>query len=249
MNTQAASFVSRLPRLLALTAGYIFLAACTTSAPSTTVVSSITEIPHGDALRSIVQLRVKTGEQLSGTQIEERFEYGTGFFIDERGHILTCAHVIAMAEAPRSIQVLYQGRSFQPRVLRHDRKRDLALLFIDIEHSLPLPLADTPVRLGEQVYAVGFPYVRVFTDGLPTLTSGRIAGVERSIDWAGQPVDGLILTDAFVATGSSGGPLLREDGSVVGVLRFNLSRDDVWLGLSFAEPIASLGMLRGAPAP
>jgi S1-C subfamily serine protease len=119
------------------------------------------------------------------------------------------------------------------------------VLLVDAGKTRPLALAEQPTPLGAKVYAVGYPFVDVFTDKAPAVSVGHVAGTSRNIDYEGQQVADLLLTDAFVADGCSGGPLLAEDGQVIGVLRFNLSRRGTWLGLSFAQPIAAYRALYG----
>jgi len=190
-------------------------------------------------LRSVVQIRVKVSEQAQADKLKESFEYGTGFFIDERGLILTCAHVLSGVDDPRNIVVFRDGKPLQARPLKIYRDVDLATLLVDAGKTEPLPLASGGPRLGERVMAVGFPYVDVFRDAIPAVSSGHVAGSGRKIVYEDQSVDDLIVTDAFVADGCSGGPLIDGRGRVVGVLRFNLARGGSWLGLSFAEPISA----------
>ncbi len=190
-------------------------------------------------LRSVVQIRVKVSEQAQADKLKESFEYGTGFFIDERGLILTCAHVLSGVDDPRNIVVFRDGKPLQARPLKIYRDVDLATLLVDAGKTEPLPLAPGAPRLGERVMAVGFPYVDVFRDVTPAVSSGHVAGNGRKIIYEDQPVDNLLVTDAFVADGCSGGPLIDGQGRVIGVLRFNLARGGSWLGLSFAEPISA----------
>jgi len=194
---------------------------------------------------SVVQIRVKIGAKVVAGQREETYEHGTGFFVNERGRILTSAHVLGTIDDPRSLSVLVAGRSLQARILKVDRKTDLAVLLVDAGQTKPLTLAEEPTQLGAKVYAVGYPFVDVFSDAAPAVSVGHVAGTSRSIDYEGQQVADLLLTDAFVADGCSGGPLLSQDGEVIGVLRFNLSRKGTWLGLSFAQPIAAYRALYG----
>ncbi len=196
-------------------------------------------------MKSIVQIKVKVGERVKGGQLEQSFEYGTGFFVNERGRILTSAHVLAVLDDPRNLTVLHQGRALQARILRVDRDSDLAVLLVDAGETVPLVLARRQVKLGERVIAVGFPFVDVFLDSAPAVSVGHVAGAGRDIDYDGRKVEDLLLTDAFVADGCSGGPLLNESGEVIGVLRFNLSRKGTWLGLSFAQPIGSYAQKKG----
>jgi len=188
---------------------------------------------------SVVQIKVKVSEQMKAGKLEESFEYGTGFFINDRGLILTSAHVLSASDDPRNISVIHRGRRLQARPVKTYRDVDLACLLVDAGETRPLVLATRAPRLGEQVFAVGFPYVDVFRDGSPAVSVGHVAGTDRKILYEGRLVERLLLTDAFVADGCSGGPLLSEEGQVLGVLRFNLAKGGSWLGLSFAEPIGS----------
>jgi S1-C subfamily serine protease len=197
-------------------------------------------------LDSIVQIKVKVSEKMRDGKLEESFEYGTGFFINERGLILTSAHVLSVVDDARFITVYHAGRPLQARPLKVYREVDLATLMVDAGKTKPLVFAASKPRLGEQVFAVGFPYVDVFSDSKPAVSVGHVAGSDREILYEGQSVKDLLLTDAFVADGCSGGPLINEDGQVLGVLRFNLARKGSWLGLSFAEPIKSYLDRKGA---
>ena len=172
-------------------------------------------------------------------KVEESFEYGTGFFIDERGKILTSAHVLAAVDDPRKLTVYVAGRPLQARLGPVYRDVDLATLLVDAGKTRPLALSTRKPGLGETVYAVGFPYVDIFRDKQPAISVGHVAGTGRSIEYEGRQVNDLLLTDAFVADGCSGGPLIDGQGRVIGILRFNLSKEGSWLGLSFAEPIGS----------
>lgn len=188
---------------------------------------------------SIVQIKVKVAEKVRRGKVEESFEYGTGFFIDERGTILTSAHVLAAVDDPRKVTVYVAGRPLQARLGSVYRQVDLATLQVDAGKTRPLALNARKPVLGETVYAVGFPYVDIFRDKQPAISVGHVAGTGRQIEYEGRPVEDLLLTDAFVADGCSGGPLIDGEGRVIGVLRFNLSKEGSWLGLSFAEPIGS----------
>jgi serine protease Do len=206
----------------------IFLSACASTPPPCKCPESPRIVPAepgkdespldlAGVFDSIVQIKVKVAEKVRRGKVEESFEYGTGFFINERGTILTSAHVLAAVDDPRKLTVYVAGRPLQARLGPVYREVDLATLLVDAGKTRPLALSSRKPVLGEAVYAVGFPYV----------------------DILGRPVEDLLLTDAFVADGCSGGPLIDGEGKVIGVLRFNLSKEGSWLGLSFAEPIGS----------
>lgn len=106
-------------------------------------------------------------------------------------------------------------------VIGRDVERDIAVLQLSAEVQEPtiLQLATLPPRVGEEVAALGHPR------GLPlALTVGRVTSMNGSfdfgVDFEGEPlvIDDLIQTDAVVAPGNSGGPLINSDGEVVGVV-------------------------------
>ena|GEM_PF-2279785 len=234
----------------------VFLSACASTPPpckcpepvrvvETEEVERQSPLDLAGVFDSIVQIKVKVAEKVSRGKVEESFEYGTGFFISQRGKILTSAHVLAAVDDPRKLTVYVAGRPLQARLGPVYREVDLATLLVDAGKTKPLILSSRKPGLGETVYAVGFPYVDIFRDKQPAISAGHVAGSGRKIVYEGRPVKDLLLTDAFVADGCSGGPLIDREGKVIGVLRFNLSKEGSWLGLSFAEPIGSYLDRRG----
>lgn len=219
---------------------------CPELTPPTAVTVEKKTLQLADLVDSVVQIKVKVGERMKEGRLEESFEYGTGFYINDRGLILTSAHVLSVVDDARHIMVYHAGRTLQARPLKIYREVDLATLLVDAGKTKPLPLAPQGPSLGDQVYAVGFPYVDVFQDITPAVSVGHVAGFDRKILYEGEPVEHLLLTDAFVADGCSGGPLLNAEGQVLGVLRFNLAKAGSWLGLSFAEPVSSYLDRKGA---
>lgn len=242
-------------RVLAIFLG-MFLSACASTPPpcrcpetvrivETGSVEKVDPLDLAGVFGSVVQIKVKVAEKISRGKVEESFEYGTGFFVNERGMILTSAHVLAAVDDPRQVTVYVAGSPLQARLGPVYREVDLATLQVDAGKTRTLSLSPRKPGLGEAVYAVGFPYLDIFRDRQPAVSVGHVAGTGRKIEYEGRPVENLLLTDAFVADGCSGGPLLDGQGKVIGVLRFNLSKQGSWLGLSFAEPIGSYLDRRG----
>lgn len=139
---------------------------------------------------------------------------GSGFFIDNQGHMITNAHVIDQAKA-----IWVQIPSLGKRIIDVDvvgvsPDRDLALLRVTppsldlIRQELGavpyLPLGDSDlVHRADDVLALGYPL------GQQSLksTTGVISGREQN----------LIQMSAPINPGSSGGPLLNTRGEVVGI--------------------------------
>ena len=169
-----------------------------------------------DRLRpSLVHVRVQKAagkdEDSDESQPGPRRTSGSGFVIDERGFIVTNAHVIDGAE---SIQVrISDGRRVKARVVGKDNRVDLALLKIDDAANLiPIPLGDSNrVRVGEFVMALGHPF------NLEHSVSFGIVSRKGAPLTVAAPGFDFIQTDAAINPGNSGGPLVNMAGEVVGV--------------------------------
>jgi putative serine protease PepD len=141
---------------------------------------------------------------------------GTGFVIDQRGTIVTNAHVVGDA-SEASVRFGDSGSAVDAEVLGSDPSSDLAVLRVDPASApslRPLALADSDdVRVGDAVVAIGHPF------GLDrTATAGIVSGLGREIQAPnGFSIDDVIQTDAAINPGNSGGPLVDVKGRVVGV--------------------------------
>jgi putative serine protease PepD len=141
---------------------------------------------------------------------------GTGIVLNDKGLILTNDHVVAGAT---SLTVAANGSSSattSATLVGEEANEDLALIKVDPSGLglKPLTLASTKtVQVGDPVYAIGSPY------GLQeTLTRGIVSALGRTISAPdGAKITGAIQTDAALNPGNSGGPLLDEEGQVVGV--------------------------------
>lgn len=163
---------------------------------------------------------------------------GSGFIINDQGEILTNNHVVS---GSRNITVTLSDKSHYPAtVVGLDRRSDLAILRIHADRKLPfvrLGNSDTLV-VGQKVLAIGNPF------GLEgTLTTGIVSSLGRSLqNEDGNPLEGLIQTDAAINPGNSGGPLLDSSGNVIGINTAiygsqTASGEAGSIGIGFAMPI------------
>lgn len=180
---------------------------------------------------------------------------GTGFVIDQEGHIVTNQHVIAGANA---IEIDFtSGMKAWAELVGIDPDSDLAVLRVDVPESdlVPLPLGDSDaIEVGESVAAIGNPF------GLRgTMTAGIVSAIGRSLESERLTPEGirfsagdLIQTDAAINPGNSGGPLLNLNGQVIGINRaiqtesFTVEGSASNSGVGFAIPVNILR--RVAPA-
>lgn len=161
---------------------------------------------------------------------------GSGFVIDDDGHIVTNQHVV---DGATEVGVTFQdGTEADARVVGVDASTDVALLEIEDAVDLsPLPLgASQELEIGDPVIAIGSPFG---LDG--TLTTGVVSGLERTIQAPdGFAIDGVIQTDAALNQGNSGGPLLDASGRVVGINSQIQSESGGNDGIGYAVPIETV---------
>ena len=137
--------------------------------------------------------------------IKQTKSVGAGFFIDNKGHILTCAHVVK-----NIIEIWIRIPDSGKKIYRASIKCvypdfDLAIIKInDYQNHFFLNLGDSEkINLGDEIYALGYPDASEY----PMRTTGTISG--RRGD--------NIQTDVALNPGNSGGPCLNELNQVIGV--------------------------------
>ena len=139
---------------------------------------------------------------------------GSGFIFRKDGYILTNHHVVHDA---RYITVtLLDSSRFEAELVGTDQITDVAVLKIERDEAFPvIPFADSSrVRVGQFAIAIGNPF------GLDyTVTTGVVSGKSRSVLRGISFIryQDFIQTDAWINTGSSGGPLLNIRGEVIGI--------------------------------
>jgi 2-alkenal reductase len=175
---------------------------------------------------------------------------GSGFIIDEQGHILTNNHVVQ--DADRLEVTLPDDSTVPAKLVGRDPRADLAVVKVDVARD-KLSVArlgnSSEVQIGEMAIAIGNPF------GLErTVTAGIVSGKRAVVDEpGGQQVPGqppvssgvlinAIQTDASINPGNSGGPLFNARGEVIGINTLILSPGAAGgrggnIGIGFAIPI------------
>lgn len=152
--------------------------------------------PIADANRSVVMLRSANA-------------VGSGIILSPDGLILTNSHVVRGAGSGNWKVRLSDAQELSAKVVhpgagQGDIFRDLALVRIEGASNLPVAkLAGGQPQEGEEVWAIGAPYARP-----EVVTKGVLKRLTQ---------DGIILTSAEVHPGNSGGPLLNQQGEVIGI--------------------------------
>ena len=171
----------------------------------TTVVAQVVNMLADSVVTINSQISDATGEGDAS---------GTGVVLTSDGEILTNAHVV---EGATKVSVRFAGET-EPRtatVLASDPGNDLALLKIVATNLKPATFAQPgTIRIGDQVIAIGY---ALALDGGPSVTSGIISALKRTIITESGALNGLIQTDAAISSGNSGGPLVNLRGEVVGI--------------------------------
>jgi serine protease Do len=130
---------------------------------------------------------------------------GTGFIISNQGHILTCAHILV---GDRWQVGSESGDRSQGEIIGQDKNCDLALLSWEKVSESPLVFADpTTISEGQTVFALGHPLGLDFT-----VSRGIISNRQRLIG-----ITNFVQTDVSLNPGNSGGPIINENGEVIGV--------------------------------
>jgi S1-C subfamily serine protease len=197
---------------------------------------SVNEIYERDAqgVAFISAQVVQSSESVFGLpQQQESTATGSGFLIDNDGHILTNAHVV---EGAKSVTVQLGDEDPQDaEVVGTDPSTDIALLKVDDTQGVnPLPLGDSAeAQVGDPVVAIGNPF------GLDrTVTTGIVSALQRQIQAPnGFSISDVIQTDAAINPGNSGGPLIDGGGRVIGINSQIESQSGGNVGIGFAVPI------------
>ena len=163
---------------------------------------------------------------------------GSGFIIDDQGHIITNNHVVQ--DATQIIVILYNDVRLEATIVGTDIESDLALIQVDagrISGIRPLPLGDSDsLKPGQMAIALGSPFG---LDG--SITVGVLSGLGRSLTSTSQrPNPDILQTDAAINPGNSGGPLLNSSGQVIGI---NTAIEVSSTGIGFAVPINTVKSL------
>ena len=142
---------------------------------------------------------------------------GSGWVLDDKGHIVTNNHVVSSAANGGKITVvLTNGKQTAAKIVGRDVSYDLAVLKVERTDLSPLPIGDSnDVVVGDPVIAVGAPL------GLEsTVTTGIVSALNRPVTPGNaddQSFINAIQTDAAINPGNSGGPLLDMQGRVIGI--------------------------------
>lgn len=172
---------------------------------------------------------------------------GSGVIISNDGLIMTAAHVVQVADA---IEVEFRdGTSCEATVVSSSPRTDLALLKLTKKAPFKLEKAmigdSNQLRVGDALFAIGAPNGITYT-----MTSGHVSNVLSTGIKALQSTEiEVVLTDAGIDVGNSGGPIFNSAGEVVGIVSqfFPFQQKSGSLGAAVSIQSATEILLKSQP--
>lgn len=162
-------------------------------------------LPQGSIPELVRRVRASLPSSKSGSSS------GSGFWVSDRGHVLTNAHVV------RGCNLVTLNDAESLKLVAYDEKRDLALLQSEESSSQSFArFAAADARLGERVAVFGFPLRSILADQL-NMTRGDVS----SLAGLGGDINQIQIT-APVQRGNSGGAVVDDGGRVIGVVTSKL---------------------------
>ena len=171
-----------------------------------------TQMVQSNKLNEVVSKAPKGAEVKSG---------GTGFIIDNRGYLVTNAHVMKSVNA---IVTNNKGQEFNATLAYADPDKDIAILKITDKDfkpfEIPYAIKRSNLNLGQEIFTLGYPRNDiVYTTGYLSARSGYDGDTS------------AVQLSLPANPGNSGGPVFNENGDVVGILS---SRETQMENVTFA---------------
>ena len=140
---------------------------------------------------------------------------GTGFFVSRSGHIISNHHVIDGCDATK---LTFKGKEITADILAVDKMNDLAILKVNLTPNQVYPIATEDADLLEDIIIAGYPLGKKVSAAIKT-SKGSVT----SLAGYGDNYSNF-QTDAALNQGNSGGPIINQSGSVVGVAVANFGK-------------------------
>jgi serine protease Do len=138
---------------------------------------------------------------------------GSGFLYNDKGDVITNAHVVANAKEVKVNTT--DSKEFTGEVIGISNDTDIAVVRVEgLKEVDPLKIARSrTAEIGDEVLALGSPLG--FQN---TVTTGIISGLERDLNIDNFQYEDVYQISAPIAPGNSGGPLVdRKTGEVLGI--------------------------------
>ena len=191
-----------------------------------------------EAVLNIIEKATRSVVNISTMKLVQNIFYqavpvagvGSGTIIDSKGLVLTNNHVVGGAE--RINVTLWNNEILEGRIVGSCPIHDIAVVKVAGRSLQACNLGESDkLRVGQRVYAIGNPFGLA---GGPSVTSGVVSAINRTIESSRGMIENLVQTDASINPGNSGGPLVDLDGKVVAI---NTAIIPYAQGIGFAIPI------------
>jgi len=201
------------------------------TAPSSLVAKADTEAKEADSPKDLKDIIHNTQKRVVKIELEDG-SLGSGFLYNDKGDVITNAHVVANVQ---NVKVkTSDAREFSGVVIGVSNETDVGLVRVQgLAGTEPLKIArDRKGDIGDEVLALGTPL------GLEnTVTTGIISGVDRDFDLEPFHYEDVYQISAPIAPGNSGGPLVdSRTGEVLGINSAGVNQGSI----GFSIPISSV---------
>jgi S1-C subfamily serine protease len=198
--------------------------------------------------KTVVRIRVCSEVTLSPDNYEfiYKFNYGTGIVIHTEGYILTADHVLQSKNCNSSQSIWVQNPKsnewISPQIIKRNEKLDLALLQVGEQFEDIIEFSETRLLTGDKAWVAGFPDNPQLQDKNIVLSLGNINNPSFNFKEKENNPDNrkLIQISNYVIPGFSGGPLLDEEGKLLGVILYIIEKKGIWHGESFAIDVQKI---------
>ncbi|MGH9284406.1 MAG: S1C family serine protease, partial [Acidimicrobiales bacterium] len=180
---------------------------------------------------TVVHIQVNGRVAPAGTNAPPTTASGVLFRSD--GMLVTSHHAV---DGARSITVvLYDGRELAGRLVGSDAETDIAVVDVEAD-GLPTAALGTAahLRVGQPAIAVGSP---VHLPAGPSVTVGVVSALGQRVNGRNGPLLDMIQTDAPVAPGTSGGALVDQTGTLIGIATAAARTEAGAEGIGYAIPV------------
>ena len=140
---------------------------------------------------------------------------GSGFYINSKGYALTNNHVVDIC---KQMVAVVDGKEILFRVLNTDKTNDVAVIKTDQRSPNFIKINEDGAKLGEDIIAVGYPLSGRLSDSVK-ITRGIVSALSGMNNNSGQ-----IQIDAALQPGNSGGPVINENGELIGIASAGLNK-------------------------
>jgi len=192
-----------------------------------------------DAEKSVVRIEVAGGFELPEFGDFQQNWGGSGFIVDPSGLVVTNNHVVTGAA---TLKVYFYGDSkpHNARILGASECSDLAVIKLDGEDYPYFEWYEDEIKLGMEVYSLGYPL------GDPEISrhKGTVSKRSAEINTNWTSVNSVLEHDAIINPGNSGGPLITTDAKVVGVNYAGANSLDQYYAITYKEANAILDDLK-----